>query len=177
MKIFLCILLMASPITGMAQTAVEGGYIVVRGAVKDCPEWTNRILDAVKIEDQTPITILEISGFSVVGLSHDQVEKELIKAIATNTGKRPESLSVDILASDAEYQIIVKEHYRSSLMLQKGVCPHKDTEGNEQRQKEMEEIRLLEISERIALMGIYNKSFKYVTPASWLHRTQLRCAA
>ncbi len=158
MKIFLYILLLTSPIIGMAQTANEGSYIVVRGAVKDCSEWGNRILDAVKIENQAPITILEMPGFSVLGLSHTQVEDELSDAIEKITGKRPDTLSVDILASDAEYQTIAKEYLMSQTMLVEGKCPFRKTHDiKKNREEELERLRLEKISKRIALMGTYNE--------------------
>jgi hypothetical protein len=163
MKIILYILLLTSPIIGMAQTAVEGGYIVVRGAVKDCEAWGNRILDAVKIENQAPITILEIPGFSVIGQDHDQVENELSDAIKTITGNKPSTLTVEILISDAEYQAIAKEHLMSLKVLLDGECPLQKAKGSEQRrEEELERMRLMEISRRIALREAYNKAFKYV---------------
>jgi len=147
----------------MAQTAAEGGYIIVRGAVKDCSEWKNRILDTVKIGNQAPITILEMPGFSVLGLSREQVENELSEAIKKITGKRPETLSVDILVSDEEYQAIAKEQLMSLTMLVEGKCPFRKTDGAERiREEELERMRLKEISKRIALRDAYNKAFKFV---------------
>lgn len=158
MKIILYILLITSPIIGMAQTATEGAYIIVRGAVKDCSEWQNRILDAVKIENQAPITILEMPGFSIVGLSREQLENELSNAINKITGKSPVTLSVDILASDEEYQAIAKEYLMSLRMLVEGKCPYQKTEGTDPIQEELERIQLLEISKRIVFRETYNKS-------------------
>lgn len=145
---------------GVAQTAAEGGYIVVRGAVNDCKEWTNRILDAVKIENQAPVTILNLPGFSVVGLNHEQVESKLSEAIKTLTGRRPETLSVEILASDVEYQTIAKEYYTSLALLIDGECPFSKARNQKIDRDQMkdrlqkienpqEKIRLMEISRRI----------------------------
>ena len=158
MKILLYILLVTSPIISMAQTAAEGGYIVVRGAVKDCIEWPNRILDAVKIDNQEPVTILEIPGFYVVGLNHKQVENELYEAIEHVAGKRPETLSVEILASDAAYQTIAKEHLISVNALVAGSCPYrKIKDAKKIQEEELEKMRLMEISRRIALRNTYDK--------------------
>lgn len=170
MKIILYILLITSPIIGMAETATEGGYIVVRGAVKDCSEWQKRILDVVKIESQAPITLLEIPGFSVVGLSHNQLEDELSETIEKITGKSPDTLSVEVLSSDEEYQAIAKEYLMSLKMLVAGKCPYRKANDTEKNQKdELERIRLKNISKRIAVRNS-------LQPESWRHRTLLHNA-
>ncbi|MBE9548189.1 MAG: hypothetical protein IMF09_02195 [Proteobacteria bacterium] len=175
MKIILYILLISSPTIGMAQTAAEGSYIVVRSALKDCSEWGNRILDVVKIENQATITILEMPGFSVVGLSRDQLENELSEAINKITGKSPETLSVDILTSDEEYQAIAKEYLFSLRMLVDGNCPYRKTNDPEEIQEEdLEKMRLKDISKRIAVRSMHTKSFKSVSPENWLHQTRIR---
>lgn len=97
MKALLIIALLVWGTSCLAQSAQEGSYIVVRGAVEGCEVWSDRILDVVKVDNDTPIKLLGIPDISVAGLTHKQIKSNLLMAVENHTGKKPESITVKIL--------------------------------------------------------------------------------
>lgn len=123
MKYILLIVFIASGTQCLAQSVGNGSYIVIRGAVEDCKAWSDRILDVAKVEDNKPVTLLNIPDISVMQLNSEQINLNLLTTIQNLTGNQPESITVEILESEAEYQSIVKEYGTSLNALLSGSCP------------------------------------------------------
>ena len=56
-----------------AQLAEEGSYIVIRGAVKECEDWSSRILDVVQVGDKDTITLVGIPNVFVKQINQNQI--------------------------------------------------------------------------------------------------------
>ena len=153
MKTILLIFLVAVSTQCFAQVADEGSYVVVRGAVSGCERWTSRILDAVKIEGEEPISLLGIPEIDAWSLEKKQIKTNLLSAIEKLRGSEPESISVEILESEAKYNTIAREFLFSLNLLLDGSCPFKGFEsmkrGNEDLEEGIEKIKRSELARSV----------------------------
>jgi len=114
MKSFVLIAFFALSAHCYADTVEEGNYIVVRGVIKGCEKWTNRVLEVVKVDGPHSISLLGIPEIEVIHQSAQQVKSQLENQVEERTGNRPTSLGIEILGSEVEYRSITYE-YRVSL--------------------------------------------------------------
>ena len=113
MKFTLCLILIAWSFPCFSQTADEGNYVVVRGAVQGCEHWYFRILDVVKIQGPETISLLGIPDIPVTGLDTKQIRLNLVSEIERRMGTAPKTVRIEILESDQQYEGIIDEYMRS----------------------------------------------------------------
>jgi len=73
---FLIILLLTYSTACIAETANIGDYVIVRGGITGCEEWSHRVLDMVEIEHETSISLIGIDDIAVLNLSQSEIEHE-----------------------------------------------------------------------------------------------------
>lgn len=140
-----------SSLPSFAEEATLGGFLAVKGAIVGCDKWTDRVLELVRLESEQPLTLLGLPGFEVLGLNAGEIKELIEDRVEQDTGKRPHSLSIEVLGNEAEYRLLL-DNYRAHLYaLIKGerLCPYppgKSVPWNEQLDKQEEEIRRIEIS-------------------------------
>ena len=150
MKTVLFVILIAWGTQCLAQSVHDGSYVVVRGAVEGCELWSFRILDVTRVEGDDPVSLLNIPDISVAGLTDKQVKSNLVTAIQSITGTKPESITVEILESEQEYQSIAKEYLVSLNALLDGFCPVKSqSPGLEDLEKSIQKIRKQDIARSV----------------------------
>jgi hypothetical protein len=122
MKRLLFLILLVSSSLCQAQRADEGDYVVLRGALLSCVQWSGRVLDVVQIENADPIQILGLPPVYILGLSPEQITRKLEDHIDELTGVEPTSIRIEILKNQAAYRTIVFEYARSWAGLIQGDC-------------------------------------------------------
>ena len=133
----------------LAQEAVVGGFLVVRGAIVGCEQWTNRVLELVRLDSEQPLTLLGMPGFEVLGLNAGEIKELIGDRVEQNTGERPRSLSVDLLRHEADYRLLLNDYAAHLQALIKDSCPYPQRSTvpfNEQIDEQMEEIRRIDIA-------------------------------
>ena len=137
--------------SSFAQSAHEGNYIVVRGALQSCEKWNFRILDVVKIEGTQPVEILGLQDMELLGLTKEQVSAALVTEINRRTGHAPDSLRIEILESDLDYRAITNEYLISLKAMLDGGCPKELGFPPEPKSldEQMEKVRRMELAESI----------------------------
>lgn len=105
-----------------AQTADLGDVIVVRGTVKDCAQWPDRVLGVQVVEDETAVMPLEGIEVDVLGANAQEILSALQDEIAKHTGRRLKSIWVEVLPS-AMYETVASEFIYSANYLLDGRCP------------------------------------------------------
>lgn len=118
------LLLLAWSVLCQAQEVEVGSYIVVRGAVQGCEQWTGRILEVVKVEPSQPVPLLGLPPLDYVGLSAEEISLVLQAKIESLTGYRPRTVWVEVLATDDEYRRIRTDYQSSVHYLSEGRCPN-----------------------------------------------------
>ncbi len=155
----------------LAQTATNGTYVVVRGAVKGCEDWTERILDIEEVKDDKPINLLDISNINVVGLEGKGIQLLLESEIKIRTGNEPKSIKVQVLDLIRLPRGIWDQYRFSLFALLDGECPvdpqripvsREPPTYPERLEKEIEKLRRLELSRALVWGVLYNKSFNPV---------------
>lgn len=123
--VFLALLFRAA--TCQAEEVTEGGYIVIRGAVEGCEAWPDRILEVVRIEDSEPVELLGLPPLQLIGVSAAELTKMLRSVIESRTGRRPQTLRVEILGLEDEYLTLANEYLASLHYLSEGTCPNRSS--------------------------------------------------
>lgn len=133
----------------LAEEAVVGGFLAVRGAIVGCESWTDRVLELVRLDSEQPLTLLGLPGFDVLGLNAEEIKELIEDGVEQEAGKRPHSLTVELLKIEAEYRLLLNDYKAHLVALMKESCPSRPRRSipwNEQLDEQMEEIRRIEIS-------------------------------
>lgn len=140
-----------------AQTADVGNFIVVSGALRGCEEWTGRILDVEKIEDDQPLRLLNLPGISVIGLDGEGILQVLESAVLQQTGNKPKSLSVQVIDSVRLPRTIFEEYGVSLRLMIDDECPEGPIDIPAKRklreyklEEDIQKIRQMELSRAVA---------------------------
>ncbi len=163
MKTILLSTLLAVSSPSFADTVKEGNYVVVRGAVKGCEHSARLIFDVVKVEDSNPISILSIPDINVIGQSAQQIELKLEDKIEHRTGRRPTTLSINILQIERDYRNILTEYRLSLAHIERLDCSPLHKRRQQYRylrnlDEQMEKIRLMELIDSFASGQLYDKA-------------------
>ena len=110
-KLLLIVLIWSSP--GQSQTAEEGNYIVVRGAIIGCNKPTGRVLDVVLVDGFGVVSLVGIPNIKVKSLDGNNIKSKLLDAIESKIGNRPESVEVSVLTTIEESLALLKERDKS----------------------------------------------------------------
>ena len=148
-KALTIVLILTSP-PCLAEQAKIGSYIVAKGAVVDCETWTDRILDIVEIESEQPVDILGLRGLNVLGLSDSEIGELILDMVESETGNRPQTLSISVMHSEEKYWELLEQYLISLTMLNRGDCPSPGHEHPHEYMEEMiEKIRRANLSRSV----------------------------
>jgi len=122
-RLFLWLLLLSPGISAQQTMAPAGpeDYVVVHGRMVECDN--PHILVAQQVDSELeifsldPIPVLNRTAIEIKGMISDQIAKRRVD------GKRPKSLTVEILRTEQEYLLIRDEVLRSQMLLNRGDCP------------------------------------------------------
>jgi hypothetical protein len=151
-----CLLLPLLIVAGSAYADGGSKYIVVKGSTVQCPEWHNRILEVVEVKDNEYANLLGIPLIEFRPLKPKAILNYLVDSIVQLHKYEPESLSVEVLESNIEYRAIVGTFMMSLDALVKGKCLRHKTKLHEKLEKDIEKIRVQELSRHLS-MNLRNK--------------------
>ncbi len=150
MRLTLTVLTICFAASFQAKSAETVSYIVVRGAVIGCEDWTDRILNLINVKDEPNPSILGLPSIDVWGLDAAQIEESVLDTIEKSTGTKPKTLSVELIDSEPEYRLLINEYMYSLNNLMRGQCPRQFKKGNNHQRpiidEKMEEIRRQEMA-------------------------------
>lgn len=106
-----------------ADEAEPGSYIVVRGAIAQCPNWTGRILNIEQVDGEGVVAFLQLPPLEAAGLDAGEIQKKVLDTIEEQTGHRPVTISVEILANEAEYRLLLNQYIHSLQSMVHDRCP------------------------------------------------------
>ena len=152
MRIVLSALLILVPMSCLAGGAEPGNYIVVRGAVLGCEAWDDRILDIVEVEKARHPTILGIRDMDVLGKSEEEIETAVLGKVESETGTRPESLSIELVDSVLDLKPLINPYLYSSRMLGMGICPPNIAQRKSQEnfyEEQIDKLRRAELAKKV----------------------------
>ena len=159
--------LMLIPMTSFAEidSISPGDWLFVQARVIGCGEEI-RDVEVGKVDQSGNVTFFREVSLKVVGEPLSKIASQITDAVERLTGHRPTTVKVIRIAEDNPK--VAALNMLQIFRLRDSGCSHEvpPTETPEW----MHNLHLI-------AKATYNKSFKYVPPASWLHRTQLRCAA
>ena len=117
-----------------------------------CEAWDDRILEIVEVVFEGQPTILGISNVPVLGNSLEAIEEFVLVAIEQSTGRRPSTLSFELVESVLELKPLIDPHRYSTKALNAGVCPPQFDYRNQREiriEDQIEQIRLEELSRSV----------------------------
>lgn len=161
MRSALVILWLLIPLSCIAEEVESGNYIVVRGAVKGCEAWNDRILDIVEVKFEKPATVLEFDDVPVLGKDMSEIRIWVLDAVEESTGVRPQSLTFELITSVLDIKPLIDAYLFSTKWLYAGHCPpqyERREERNIRIEEEMEKLRREEFLRSV--VKLYNKSFR-----------------
>lgn len=149
-RLFLILVIWCLP--SYPQVAEDGRYVLIKGALLGCEGWTDRVLDVEQVESGGRVSLLGINDFPVLGQEREDIEAGLLSAIKERTGRRPQTLAVEILMSRAEYEMVVPAYLTSLNYLLDKKCPtglekRRDRKWDLDEKNEM--IRNMEIAKKV----------------------------
>jgi len=148
-----------------ADTFSTGDYMFIKAQVIGCDSKL-RFVEVGQVSDTGQVTLFDDIQLETSGKTKSEITVQLVDLLEQRTGHRSKTVEVRRVSSDdskTAAQLMMMVHSERS----RG-CAEKPAPDDRLRLKEWF---------RIANGPSHNKSFKYVTPASWLHRTPLRGAA
>jgi len=177
MKLLLIFILITINSQCFADTVEEGDYIDARGVFRDCNSKLF-LTEVVKTEGPAPITIFYIPDIQVLGKTERQIEVQIENKLENHTGncktlvgKKLIDLHISILRTEPEIKPVRKGRAQS-LPVGERECSSKGSLDNGSLEELEEKLRKVELLKAVASARLYNKSFKFVPPASWLHPTR-----
>jgi len=121
--------------------------IVVRGTVKHCTQWPDRVLDAQIVESNSPVTLLDAIEVEAFNLDPDQILSVLLDEIENQTRARPTSIWVEVLPPE-KYETVIDEYILSTNYLLSGQCPDQPISPIPEVRDVGIEVKLMELKEK-----------------------------
>jgi hypothetical protein len=113
----------AAALSAEESTFAVGDWVVVRGRLKECMAWENRIVDAVQVGDGGAVSLLDLGDFAVSSKTPRQVRAALLEAYERRAGKPlPGPLEVELVPAALGAGEFIAEAALSFEAMRSGSC-------------------------------------------------------
>ena len=139
-----------------APTIAVGDYLFVRAIIVDCGP-TVRTVAYGDVNEKGEVTLFENISLAVEGKAIQHVVAELVDALEKRTGYRSKTLEI-VRVPSSDQESIARRLWLFAT-INKSKCP------------KIYKLYEHPLWDQVAQNVSHNKALKYVSPASWLHRT------